>query len=158
MAMPDDRPADKGGPMPDDEPRPDRATLEGTLDGRSFRLRPARTDDAPALVQHWDDPDVRRFLFDGQPVGTPMVEALLAELRPSGPDDTAVGLWVLELPDDPGSADDEPPVAMAGTLALRRCSQPTLAAVELVYSLHPAHWGHGLVTAAGRLLIGHAFA
>src|SRR5215217_3247884 len=99
MAMPDNRPADKGGPMPDDEPRPDRATLEGACAGRRFR-------------------------FDGRPVRPPVVEALLTELLACGPDDTAVGLWVLEIPDDPGAARANVPAAVAGTLALRRCSQP----------------------------------
>lgn len=121
------------GPMP---AHPESARL---------RYRPASAADVPALVAHWNLPDVRRHLWDDQRVATEIVQAVVA----TSEEDFAragFGLWILSC----GSV-----AAPAGFCGLRPV--PGTDHVEVLYSLDPALWGRGLATEAARAVLAYGF-
>ena len=95
--------------------------------------------DLPALAAHYDEPDVRRYLWDDQRVGLAEVTALLAASDESF-EAGGFGLWCLR------EADGGP---IVGTVALREVEDHP-GRVEVMYSLAPSHWGRGLATWAAR--------
>ena len=126
-----------------------------------LHLRAARLDDVDALHAHWNDPQVRRFLFDDAAVPRAVVEEVVRASLDSFAE-RGWGTWVLTLR---GAADSEVPV---GTCSLRPlCAAPTAPAqstpeeprdfVEIVYSLDPAHWHRGLAHEAATAVLAHAF-
>ncbi|GAA2452396.1 GNAT family N-acetyltransferase [Actinomadura vinacea] len=111
-------------------------------------LHPVGTGDHRALLAHWTGPRVRRHLFDDRILCaeqvTEIIEASLHDFATEG-----FGLWALRLaPEGP----------LAGVAGLRRMEGPAHALdVEIVYSLEPEHWGHGLAAEAARAVLDHAF-
>jgi [ribosomal protein S5]-alanine N-acetyltransferase len=108
-------------------------------------LRPVTALDLTALVVHWTQPDVRRFLFDGAIMSTDEVTAVITE---SSRDFTAAGygFWVIrELTDADGS--------LAGTVGLRQLDN---LGPEIVYSLAPGVWGKGYATEAAGAVVDYA--
>jgi ribosomal-protein-alanine N-acetyltransferase len=95
--------------------------------------------DLPALASHYDDPDVRRYLWDDQRVGLVEVAGLLASSDESFAR-AGYGLWCLR------EVDGGP---IVGTVALREVEDHP-GRVEVMYSLAPSHWGRGLATWAAR--------
>jgi [ribosomal protein S5]-alanine N-acetyltransferase len=103
-------------------------------------LRPVTADDHAALLAHWTQPDVRRFLFDGAALSA----AEVAETIEESIGDFAArgfGVWLIEL----GSAAD-----LIGTAGLRPLGSSGL---EIFYSLAPGAWGHGYATEAARAVM-----
>ena len=103
-------------------------------------LRPVTAGDHAALLAHWTQPDVRRFLFDGAPPSA----AEVAETIEESIGDFAArgfGVWLIEL----GSA-----AGLVGTAGLRPLGGSGL---EIFYSLAPAAWGHGYATEAARAVV-----
>jgi [ribosomal protein S5]-alanine N-acetyltransferase len=108
-------------------------------------LRPVTPLDLTALVVHWTQPDVRRFLFDGAALSTDEIVTVIAE---SSRDFAAAGygFWIIEeLPADG--------CALAGTVGLRLLDNP---GPEIVYSLSPTVWGKGYATEAVSAVVDHA--
>ncbi|MEU8384217.1 GNAT family N-acetyltransferase [Streptosporangium sp. NPDC048865] len=105
-------------------------------------LRPVETGDAEALCAHWDDPRVRRHLFDNAPVLPELVTRLVEDSRRDFAE-RGYGLWAL-VPDS----------AVAGVCGLRGTPD---GEVELLYSLSPDRWGEGLVTEAATAVLEYAF-
>lgn len=101
-------------------------------------------DDVAALHAHWNDPDVRRFLWDDEVVPVETVRAVLATSDASFAQ-AGYGLWVLL--DASG--------ALLGFCGLRRIEGS--AEVEILYSVAPARWGDGLATEAAAAVLRHAF-
>jgi [ribosomal protein S5]-alanine N-acetyltransferase len=126
-------------------------TLPGLATPR-LALRPCGEADLDALRALWTDPEVRRYLFDGEVVAREQAAAMLAEwdaLAPRG-----LGAWTVR-------ARGEPP--LLGCVALLPVSTaaafaPELAGeVELLAAFAPAAWGRGYAAEALGALVGHAF-
>ena len=103
-------------------------------------LRPVTAGDHAALLAHWTQPDVRRFLFDG---AAPSAAEVAETIEESIGDFAArgFGVWLIEF----GSA-----AGLVGTAGLRPLGGSGL---EIFYSLAPAAWGHGYATEAARAVV-----
>jgi RimJ/RimL family protein N-acetyltransferase len=117
-------------------------------------LRPVTADDHAALLAHWTQPDVRRFLFDGAAPSA----AEVAETIEESIGDFATrgfGVWLIEL-DTAGRLDstaarlDSSAAGLVGTAGLRPLGGSGL---EIFYSLAPGAWGHGYATEAARAVV-----
>lgn len=109
-----------------------------------LRFREMGEADVAAAHRHWNEPLVRRFLWDDEEVAVATVRAIL-ERSSSDFARAGYGMWVL--------TDGAP--GIAGVCGLRGAGSGE--EVELVYSIDPARWGRGLATEAGRAVLRHAF-
>jgi RimJ/RimL family protein N-acetyltransferase len=110
-------------------------------------LRPVTPDDHAALLAHWTQPDVRRFLFDGAALSA----AEVAETIEESIGDFAArgfGIWLIEL--GPAASQVGTAAGLAGTAGLRPLEGSGL---EIFYSLAPGAWGHGYATEAARAVV-----
>ena len=109
-------------------------------------LRPVTADDHAALLAHWTQPDVRRFLFDGAALSAAEVTETIGEsvrdFAASG-----FGIWLIELGSRAALAGSAP---LVGTAGLRPLEE---AGLEIFYSLAPGAWGHGYATEAARAVL-----
>jgi len=109
-------------------------------------LRPVTADDHAALLAHWTQPDVRRFLFDGAALSAAEVTETIGE---SVADFAArgYGIWLIELGSGAALAGSAP---LVGTAGLRPLEESGL---EIFYSLAPGAWGRGYATEAARAVV-----
>lgn len=109
-------------------------------------LRPFRPEDEDALFQLWNDPHLRRYLWDDQAVPREVVREQIAlserDFRERG-----FGEFVLSPVERPGE--------VIGFRGLRRIDESD--DVELLYGLHRSHWGRGLATEAARAVLHFGF-
>jgi RimJ/RimL family protein N-acetyltransferase len=117
-------------------------------------LRPVTADDHAALLAHWTQPDVRRFLFDG---AAPSAAEVAETIEESIGDFAArgFGVWLIELgsaahPDSTAARLDSTAAGLVGTAGLRPLGGSGL---EIFYSLAPGAWGHGYATEAARAVV-----
>jgi RimJ/RimL family protein N-acetyltransferase len=113
-------------------------------------LRPVTADDHAALLAHWTQPDVRRFLFDGAAMSAAEVAETIEESI-GGFAAHGYGIWIIE----PGSgavsgAALAGRAPLTGTAGLRPLEESGL---EIFYSLAPDSWGHGYATEAARAVV-----
>ncbi|MDY7225166.1 GNAT family N-acetyltransferase [Hyalangium rubrum] len=109
-------------------------------------LRPFHTSDEEALFHLWNEPQVRRYLWDDQPVAREVVREQVTvseqDFRERG-----FGEFGLFLAERPG--------ALMGFCGLRCIDGGE--DVELLYGLLPAFWGRGLATEAAQAVLRFAF-
>jgi len=106
-------------------------------------LQPVTAGDHAALLAHWTEPDVCRFLFDGEALSAAEIsEAIQDSTRDF--DRAGYGLWLVHETDRAG---------FVGTAGLRPLEGLGL---EVFYSLAPGWWGKGYATEAARAVLDHA--
>ena len=120
--------------------------MDHVLSTERLVLRPVTTDDHAALLAHWTQPDVRRFLFDGAALSAAEVTETIGE---SVADFAArgYGIWLIELGSGAALAGSAP---LVGTAGLRPLEESGL---EIFYSLAPGAWGRGYATEAARAVM-----
>jgi RimJ/RimL family protein N-acetyltransferase len=106
-------------------------------------LRPVTAQDHTTLLDHWTQPDVRRFLFDGVVLSPAEIAGVIEE---SSRDFTTAGygLWLIR---ETNGSD------LVGTAGLRPLEDLGL---EVVYSLEPDAWGKGYATEAAGVVVEYA--
>jgi RimJ/RimL family protein N-acetyltransferase len=121
--------------------------VDHVLSTERLVLRPVTADDHAALLAHWTQPEVRRFLFDGAaPSAAEVAETIdesMGHFAARG-----FGIWLIELGTAAGLADTA--AGLAGTAGLRPLEESGL---EIFYSLAPGAWGHGYATEAARAVM-----
>jgi len=117
-----------------------------TLETERLVLRPLSVDDAPAVHRISNEPRVRRYLWDDEPVTSAQIQAVVAQsVRMFSAE--GVGLFGMRLR---GSAEL---VGFCGFGHTRDGPQE----IELIYELTPELWSMGLATEASRACLRHAF-
>ena len=110
-----------------------------------LRLRPITLEDADALHALWTIPAVRRYLWDDQVLSRDsVVEIVMGSC--SNFEQRGYGYFALELLGREG---------LVGFCGYRGADDGT--DVELLYGIHPQHWGEGLVAEAARAVLRHGF-
>jgi [ribosomal protein S5]-alanine N-acetyltransferase len=114
------------------------------MDLRTPRLLlcPVRPEDEDALFHLWNDPQVRRYLWDDQPVAREVVREQIA-LSQQDFRERGFGLFGLYLAEQPG--------ALIGFSGLRRIDGGP--DVEVLYGLLPGFWKRGLATEAAQAVL-----
>ena len=109
-------------------------------------LRPLVEADVDALHVFWNDPAVRRYLWDDKPVSTETVREVVS-VSEQNFQRLGVGFYAVELLADPGKL-----VGFCGYRRFEDGEQP-----ELLYGLVPEQWGKGLVTEAAKAVLADGF-
>jgi [ribosomal protein S5]-alanine N-acetyltransferase len=116
-------------------------------------LRPVTAGDHAALLAHWTQPDVRRFLFDGVALSAAEVTETIEEsIRDFA---AGYGIWLIQEAGRPGPGPTGPALigpALIGTAGLRPLEELGL---EIFYSLASDSWGRGYATEAARAVVAH---
>jgi ribosomal-protein-alanine N-acetyltransferase len=122
--------------------------VDHALSTERLVLRPVTADDHAALLAHWTEPEVRRFLFDGAALSAGEVTETIAEsIRDFAA--SGYGIWLIELGSGAGSGPGSGP-GLVGTAGLRPLEESGL---EIFYSLAPGAWGRGYATEAARAVV-----
>ena len=108
-------------------------------------LVPAEPRDRAGLHGILVEPEVRRFLLDGETVAEAWVAG---EIERSGGlfASLGCGLWTIR---------ERPRAQIAGLVGFRHFLEPPR--LQLVVALDPSRWGRGLATEAARSIIRYAF-
>ena len=108
-------------------------------------LRPFAPEDVGALHRLWNDPQMRKFLWDDAPVSREQTAAEIERSRASFAEHR-FGHWLV-------SARERPSVL--GFSGLRRFGDPP--EVEVLYGVDSMHWGLGLATEAAAAVLRYGF-
>ena len=116
-----------------------------TLTTDRLRLRPLTDADVDAMHALWTDPDVLRYLLDGEVMSRQWTSETVHE-SVSTFAENGLGLWAIERPDFGD---------IIGFCGLR--IDPPKPEAGLLYGLLPAFWGRGLATEAARAMLAYGF-
>jgi RimJ/RimL family protein N-acetyltransferase len=133
----------EGGGVPTD--RKADASTAPALETEHLVLRPLSADDAGALQRVSNEPDVRRHLWDDEPVGEATIRDLIARSA-SMFSEEGLGLFGVRI----RGRDDL--LGFCGFFRLGGTAEP-----ELCYELTREAWGKGLATEASRACLRYAF-
>jgi ribosomal-protein-alanine N-acetyltransferase len=117
-----------------------------TLETERLVLRPLTAHDAAALHRISNEPAVRRYLWDDEPVTRARIEEVVAQSVRMFPEE-GVGLFGVRL-----RSSGE----LVGFCGFGH-TQDGPEEIELIYELLPELWGRGLATEASRACLHHAF-
>jgi ribosomal-protein-alanine N-acetyltransferase len=109
-------------------------------------LRPFRPADEEDLFRLWNDPQVRRYLWDGQPVAREVVREQIT-LSQQDFRERGFGMFTLSLAHQPGQ--------LIGFSGLRRIDAGE--EIEVLYGLLPGFWKRGLATEAAQAILRFGF-
>jgi RimJ/RimL family protein N-acetyltransferase len=125
--------------------------MNPTFETLRLLLRPAAVADLDALYGLWNDPDVRRFLFDDEPVLRERAEAVLNDVLAL---DGGLGLWCVAGRDTGTFLGC---VGLMPSTTTARYDTSLVGAIEPLACFSPAAWGKGYATEALQVLIDYAF-
>jgi RimJ/RimL family protein N-acetyltransferase len=125
--------------------------MNPTFETPRLSLRPALAADFNALQALWDDPDVRRFLFDDEPVPPARAAAVLDDVLAL---DGGLGLWCVAGRDTGTFLGC---VGLMPSSTTARYDASLAGAIEPLACFSPAAWGKGYATEALQVLIDYAF-
>jgi [ribosomal protein S5]-alanine N-acetyltransferase len=106
-------------------------------------LRPLTSSDVEPFWQLCNEPLVRRFLWDDQPVAREVIEAIV----------TAHAAQVQRGQYGLLAVTRQPTAEFIGFCGLRDADE---GRIEVLYGLAPSQWGQGLATEAARAILAHA--
>jgi len=115
------------------------------LESQRLSLCPLGPDDLVPMHGIWNDPDVRRYLWDDKPVSVEEAEACFVQSAREFAEE-GFGMFGVRPRDETG---------LIGFCGLR-CVEGTRE-VELMYGLLPEWWGRGFATEAARACLRFAF-
>ena len=121
-------------------------SIRPVLETGRLVLRPITSEDVPAMYPMFNDPGVRRYLWDDKPVS---FEATRSVVEASARDfsERGAGLFGMRLRD----AEE----VLVGLCGLRW--EEGLGEMEIMYCLLPGFWGRGLATEAAKACLRFAF-
>lgn len=111
-----------------------------------LHLRPLVDADVAALHRFYNDPEVRRYLWDNQTVSTEQVQDIVVQSQ-SCFKDLGAGFFAIEMLDTPGEI-----TGFCGYRRFEGSDQP-----ELLYGILPEFWGQGFVTEAAKVVLRYGF-
>lgn len=111
-----------------------------------LRLRPLDHTDVDALYRFYNDPEVRRYLWENQRVTTEQVREVVVASQACF-SDLGAGFFAIEMLDTPGEL-----VGFCGYRRFEDSDQP-----ELLYGILPEFWGQGFVTEAATATLKFGF-
>ena len=109
-------------------------------------LRPLVHEDIDALQRFYNEPEVRRYLWDNQRVSTETVRQVVEESEACFRE-LGAGFFAIEMVDAPGKL-----VGFCGFRRFEGSDQP-----EILFGILPEYWGKGLVTEAASAVLRHGF-
>ena len=116
-----------------------------TLETERLILRPLSPDDADALHRISNEPNVRLYLWDDEPVSEATIKGLIARSARTFSKEN-LGLFGVRI------RGNEDLLGFCGFVRLGGVEEP-----ELSYALTQKVWGKGLATEASRTCLRHAF-
>ncbi|MCC5888169.1 MAG: GNAT family N-acetyltransferase [Gammaproteobacteria bacterium] len=124
------------------------------LDTERLRLTPFTMDHLDALHALWTDPDVRRYLWDGEVISRERAAEVIADSERNFAQ-RGFGFYAMLL-----GSDDSTDVAVRENEVVGFCGYRVFedsGEPELLYGILPRYWGKGLVTEAGHAVIRDGF-
>lgn len=117
-----------------------------TLTTERLVLRPLACSDISALHDFWNDPEVRRYLWEDQIMSRDAVGEIVAESMRCF-EVLGSGFFAIEASADPGAL-----VGFCGHREFEDGEQ-----IELLFGIVPEFWGEGFVTEAAMEVLRHGF-
>ena len=111
-----------------------------------LRLRPFVASDLDALHLLWTNPDVRRYLWDDVEISRDRAEAVIG-LSIESFSSRGFGFWAVFFRENTDN--------LIGFCGLRTFGDTE--DVEILYGIHPSHWGQGIATEASEAVLNFGF-
>ncbi|HYD48332.1 MAG TPA: GNAT family N-acetyltransferase [Terriglobales bacterium] len=122
-----------------------------TIVTERLRLRLATAADIDLLHDLWTDPEVRRYLWDGEVISRDTAAETIADFV-DGIAKQRYGLWIAALADESSGVRGE---NVVGFGYLKEFGEPV--ELELGYGLDPQYWHRGYATEIARALLRFGF-